>query len=444
MAVNLEKIRQDRAARQFAGELWDAPEGDTNIYVACGPRPDDDAPYWHCKMHYGLGSKGFSQAMCLEPSENPVLNDPAFIEQVEALKKNLGGGCAVCEEIAAGRPVSSKEDQDGKPSSRWLFLIMPISFRSDSRAAWQAQPPAVKGFLCGYNVWDKLCDQFGSLGDITDTNAATLIKVNRQGKKLQTKWDIQPDVETVRKPMKLSAEQVKMLADMVKPGGTCDPLRILASMARERTAVEALLKGLKTDDGAYEEVKEGEAETAEEPAKDSGTFKPPTGKKADAKKAEPKSEPKKAPKDDGELKQLTAKHGAPPNCFKIDPDPGEAMCQACPFKMPCANHCGVPIPPDPGSDGDASAEDSDNASTPGIPVEQAEPEKMYTLGETDDQYVYKGPAKGKHLFTGPDGKPVKVEPGVTVYPVEMSPDDDPGLKALEQQLAAKKAKGAKK
>lgn len=437
--VNLDKIKQERAKAQFAGELIDFPEGETACYFAAFPYPDDEVPYASTKMHYGLGPKGFSQGMCLEPAINEVLNNPHFNEQLALLDKDLSGGCPVCEDRDAGKKVSGDPEQDGKPSGRYLYIVMPKLYRPNANAAFQPWPKGmeVKGFLVGWKVWDKILDQFGACGDITDPDAVILIRVIREGKKLSTKWEIQPDIETARKPIKLSKEERAMVADMMKPGGPCDPYRILASMARTRQNLADLLKGIKADDGAYEEVKD-DAKTEDKPAEGGKDFKPPPGKGGGAKKDTAAKKPAKEEPGDGELKQLTAKHGSPPNCFKVDPDPGEEMCQKCPFKVPCANHCGVPVPPDPGQPGSSDDAAETHEADGGILVEQAEPEKMYTIGDTDDQYTYKGPAKGKHLFVGPDGKPVKLESGAIVKPVE-STDDDPGLKKLEAELAAKKA-----
>lgn len=451
-AVNLEKIKQERAKQQFGGELMDFPEGETGTYIAALPYPDDEVPFASLKMHYDLGPKGKFSCMCLEPSNNEVLNNPNFIAMAKEMEKDLSGGCPACEDIDAGKPVSGKPvGEDGKAvgraGGRWLCIIMPMTYRANPTQNFQPwRSVEVKGFLVGYRVWDAICDQFGSCGDITDPDAATLIRVCRVGKKMQTKWEIQPDIETAKKPIKLGKEHRAALAEACKPGGACDPYKIIVGMAKTRQQMMDALKGIGEGADGYEESKpEGEAAAAEE-SKPAGSFKPPTGtKKAEA--AKPETKPKEAakkPAGDSELVKLTAAHGAPPSCFKIDADPNDPMCQACPFKGPCASHLGVPPIPDPS--GDASAEDGDSAdaATPEqIKVEEAVVDQLYTF-DTDDQYTFKGQAKGKFLFIDPAGKPFKADPGTLITPVAQADDDDPALKALEATLAAKKKAGGKK
>lgn len=468
MGINVDKMKQDRANRQSGGEIWDAPEGDNQIYVAAPPR-EVDVPYIETKMHYGLGFGKVKNAMafCLEPATNPLLNNTDFLEQLEALGKDLSGGCEVCERLDAGEAVCQDPDQSGKAQSRWLWIISPIAHRSDPRQPFRANAQEeVKGLLSGYRVWDALCDLFGQAGDITDMDKATLARLIRTGTKINTKWEVQPDVETLRKPMKLKPTLRELIASATAPGEAYDPLRILAGMAKGREDVAKLFVRAASK-GEYEETNTEGSPEGEQPEKPAGKFAPPGAAKgksqaqvpaggskpaATASKPAPKTESKPNGKStaaanaNAKLKQLIAERGPAPSCYQVDPDPEAEICIKCPWNVECFTHCGVPLPEAP-ADADAGSEESESAASDELTVEQCEKDKQYVVG--DETLTFTGAAKGKFYFKAEDGSPRKFEPGTAVQLAadaepESTPDDDAKMKELEAELAARKGKPAAK
>lgn len=457
MTLNLDKMKQERADKTISGDIWDVTEGEHNVYIVPPSRDTDEMPSWEFKMHYGLGPKGYSQVMCLEPANNPILVKHEFIEACQKLKLNLDGGCPVCEAVDAGTFTSVKDNETGKPSGRWLWTVMPISTRTDTRAPFVPFPKSeVKGHMCGWTVWDQIMDVFGQCGDITNPDDATLVRITRAGKKLDTKWTIGVDVETVKKSLKLSKDQRALIAALTQPGGDCDPYILVAKQAKPRASIEALMKG----PAAAGEYEEQAAPAAEGQTEGDGSFKPPPGKKgaAPAKPAPAAAKPAAATSakptpakgkssDDALVLKLVQAHGEAPPCFKQDCDPNDPPCQACSFKEPCARAIGVPVPPDPEPEAteEAPAEEGADEAPPGIAVEECQAGVNYHVNGMEA--VYKGLAKGKHYFISRrSGKTLVVAPGTVVETVaeEDGGDDDEELRLLEAELAKKAKPAAKK
>lgn len=437
MAINLEKMKAERARRAGGGETWNAPEGDTAVYIAPPSRDDDDAPYWGFAVHWGLGKKGKNMSVCLDATEQPILQHPDLLEELKKQGKNIDGGCPVCDELAAGHL-----SDDCKRQSRWLWIVSPIKTRASAQEAFRPwnQPDFVTALLTSYRVWDSIADVFGSAGeDITNPESAVLVRIIREGTKLKTKWDVQPDFETLRKGMKIPASTRKALADACKKGGKCDPYRIIASMARSRDEVVKLLAGTAEADDEYDETDLPSGESgSEQPAAASDKMPPKPGAKAegDAKHAQaakagtaaPKSA-KPASKGDGsELDKLKAKHGDPPACFTMDPDSGEEQCRKCPFKKPCAETFGVPVPPDitPAKPKPAAKPAAAPPPEPEVGEKIAAKDcvagQMYLM-EDGTPALYKGSAKQFHFFVGDGDKRFRVKADDLVESVPDDPDD---------------------
>jgi hypothetical protein len=467
MPINLQKMAEERAKRALGGEMITLKEGETRVYVCAFARPEDDTPYYEYKMHYGLGNDGKKSHFCLEPQYNRVLLLDAFAEQAAALKKVIGEGCPTCEKVDRGESISSNPDESGKPQSRWLFIISPRGHRSDVRqnfTPWGQDE--VRGLDAPYRVWNGIMDQFGGCGDLTDMDAAIYIRIIREGVKLNTKWDVQADIETARKPLKMDKVFREMVATAVAPGGPFDPLRLIANMVRNRSELEKYLA--EKTDGEYSEPPGGET-----PPPDQSNFKPPTkGKPAATQAPKPAAPPTKQPPAAGatkaappkpaakatngvsnantQLKALTAKHGQPPPCFQVDADPGAEICVGsvlagvegdappCPFNKLCFDHMGVTLPTEPPNTPVETVEEVEEVAA--MTVEQCVAGESYVVNGING--VFKGLAKGAYYFIGDDTKAFKVEPGTVVEaPADEAPADDDSdakMAALEQELASRK------
>lgn len=442
--VNIDKMNAERDKAKGAGDFYDFAEGETCCYVCPPAREDDDMPYWELKVHYGMGSSGKGFCACLDPSTNPIISNPAMQEQLKALKKKTDGGCPVCEGQDEGK---LNEDFDAK--SKWLWIFVPMKYRKSSKEKYR---PTDEGPVCvfgGWQIWDGTMDVFGQNGDITDPDAAVLARVTREGTGKQTGYDVQSDVESVKNNVVLDEELRGRIDEAMQPGGPLDPYRILASMFKSRADV---LKQLDGDDEEpeYEEGDTAANDTEEESRETAkGKFKPPGKDKAKA--AEPAKQASKPAGKDAKAKaapkakeldmaKLTKERGAAPSCFKVDPDAESDVCQACPWKVDCAEACGVPVPPDPAGESEGGAESLE-------PIEASaavEGQKYLVDGKLA---VYKGPAKGLHYFTLVDGGTAKAKPGDMVEPVSENgevagpdEDEDADLAQLKRELAAKAAK----
>lgn len=460
MPINVDKVNEERARRNSGGELWDAPEGDTNCLIIAPPRATDELPFIETRMHYGLGPKSKRSCMCIEPAVNPLMLNKEFREVLELMKKDLGGGCVVCERDDKGLWVTRDPEQNTKPGSRWMWLLSPISSRTDPRAAFKPWPAhEVKGFFVGYKVWDAMSDLFGQAGDITDMNAAVLARISRVGKKLSTNWTIGCDVETTRKPFVVPKDLRAIIAEVVTPMGACDPLKLIANFAINREEQEKIFA--EDDQAAQNEYSETTEETA--PPAD-GKFKPPakgksqvsvpagnTGKAAGATKAPPVKQPAKtAPATstgtaaaNAKMKALIAERGPQPSCYEIDPDPGEPTCLKCPWNKECFSKCGVELPEAEPEEVPAEEQAVDGM----VAVEDCEAGTQYMVNGAPA--TYKGPAKGAFYFTGEDGKAVRVTAGESVEVMaaaeEEAPandDNEAAMAKLEAELQARKARTA--
>lgn len=468
--VNMDKLKAERERRKGGGDFLTLPEGETAIYICPQFRPEDELPFWEWKVHYGFlpGEKGM--AICLSHKNNPILENPLLVEQLKAIGKideekginPLNDGCMVCEELDKG----SLSDR-AKQQSRWTWIVVPMKTRASSGVPWVPWSPTdyVAPFNTGYTMWDSLGDKFAEGGDITDPDRAALVRVIRKGTGQKTEWDAQPDMETVRTPLKLSQSTRSAIQKAMSPGGPCDPYRIIAGMVKSRKDIERLLNG--DQQAAADEFEPKKSDD------DKSKFAPPGSDKSETKTDEPPKRPRgrplgsinkpktepapssqtktpKVPKN-GELDlvALTASKGSPPpSCFRVDPDSEEEMCQKCPWKVECATYLGVPVPPDPPVvQASGEVESEEQAESVEIGVEQCELGVSYFV---DGKLVeFKGSAKGRYYFLTDEGESLKLETGVKVMAVgedsapsgdEQSSEADDDMAKLEAKLAEQRAK----
>lgn len=470
--VNMDKLKAERERRKGGGDFLTLPEGESAIYVCPQFRPEDELPFWEWKVHYGFmpGDKGM--AVCLSHKNNPILDNPALVEQLKAIGKideekginPLNDGCMVCEEFDKGT-ISDR----AKQQSRWTWIVVPMKTRASSSVPWVpwSPPDHVAPFNTGYGLWDSLGDKFGEVGDITDPDAATLVRIIRTGTGQKTEWDAQADIETARAPLKLAQSTRAAIQNAMAPGGPCDPYRIVASMIKSRKEIEKLLKGdqqapadefepKKPDDDKSKFAPPGQGqdskgETKTEEPKKRGPGRPPGStnkpKNPDPPKQSMKEEPKPEtvkPVKNGELDiaALTASKGsAPPSCFRVDPDSEEEECQRCPWKVECATYLGVPVPPDPvGANGEDEEPEDDAHDVVEVSVDQCELGASYLVD--GKRAEYKGAAKGKYYFMTDEGESIKLgaDAKVTTVPEEASDGGDDEIAKLAAKLAEQRAK----
>lgn len=479
MAINLEKMAQDRANAQKGADDFKMPVGDTALYIAPPARPDDDLPYIEVLMHWGLG-KNNQMVMCQDAANNELMRNPHLVEMAKKrgiatgtvkvgkdTKECIAGGCAVCKKLDEGG-LSERQ----KAKRAWLWMISPILARADARKPFAPWPDGVTlvPYLSSFTVWTGIVDQFAACGDITNPEAASYVRVIREGKgATDTKYNVQPHLETVKQPVAISKQLAALIASDMAPGEKCDPYTHLASKLRNEDEVNEMINGTKSGEEYEEEAAspEGSAETG------AGSHSPPSAGKP--KVAASKPAPAAAPASTGKpAQQAPAKPAASkpvpkpatkpapkvedPACFGLDPDPGTEDCKKCPSMAACFAKCGVELP---GEGESESAEDVPAASEQPaadeeivVAVTDCVKDAEYQLVGANDgvKVTYKGVGKGKHMFMQVGGTALfKLEPGdhvkQLVTPEEASgPSEDvPGdstddsaadeLAKLERELA---------
>lgn len=304
MGVDLDAMRKAREEKAKGADFHTFAEGDTLCYICPPCREGDSLPFVEVMVNYGLkGDKGM--AVNLDSDRNKVLQHDALVEYLTQAGKDIAGGDPVAEYIAAGNARNEEHAKRIKAQSRYMWNIVPLKYRQSSSAKWsEIEPKVVVPYMAGFSVWDGVMEVFGNEGDITDPNRPILVRINRKGKgQNDTKYQVHPDSDSIRKPTPLSEELQANVAAALAPGGTGDLYKIIAGMTKSRADIVAMLSGvaLSDDDDAA-------------PAKASGD----------------------------------APEGAP-TCYGQDIAPNDPECQACEFKEGCAAVVGVAVPPDPGA-----------------------------------------------------------------------------------------------
>lgn len=398
--VNLKKMRDNRDRRR--GKVYmDFDPGDHAVYICPPFRDEDDTPWWEYSIHWGVG-KG---SICLNPAFNAILQSPAFIEQAKELEKDFSGGCPICEAFDAG--AVGKESQS---TNKWIFVIHPVKTRTDTGNSFSKWPDenTVVPIRASWTVYTGIEEKFLEFDeDITDPDGAKLVRIVREGKgKNNTSYDVQHDLETIKKPFVVSKALRVKIAEAMAPGGKCDPYRLIANEIKTRAELEALLAGADPKSAEYEEVEE---ETEEEGEETEEKHAPPTTKKEGKKeKAAPQRKKAEAKSKNGvskkkEEEDLVALRGPQPSCFKIDPAPEDDECKACPWKVECFEHNGLEVPGDP--TGAATDVEVDQVHDEGGKfVNECEAGTDYVM-EDGAVATYKGVGRGgKHMFKSEDGE----------------------------------------
>jgi len=448
MPVDVQKMREARAEKQKGADLWTPSVGDTIIYVCPPCREEDPLPFVEVKVHYGINPKGKSMSICLDVSTNTVLANSNLKAALvtKGKEKAIAGGCPVCEDLDKGVIKDDKRAKEMRAQSRYLWNLIAMRFRSSGSVPYQPLPEVDKivPLMCGYRVWDKIIEQFESMGDLTDFEKAYCLKLNRKGTGMTTEWDVQPDIDSVREPLKLGKSTRAAIRTALAEGGPGDLYTIIAGMIRDRAGVIKIM----SDAAMIEEEAAPDAVVDE-----TAGAKSEMPQHADYKKA----------------------------CYGTDCAPADLECQKCEAKVDCAPLCGVEVPPDvakpkpagakPGPKPKPSPTVVAKANGSGKKTESApepEAEEAATMATIEagkcklgDSYVledgtiaeYKGSAKGSHFFQDSEGKRTKLAATAAVGVIEgddseAEADEEPeapaakskGLDDLEKALSAAKAK----
>jgi len=246
----------------------------------------------------------------------------------------------------------------------FLFGVTPVKWRANPTAPWAAlgaKPGVYKRVPKG--VWMKIVDVMGEVGNITNMDAATFIRIDRVGTSKNTEYEVLADTETLRKPASLLPATREAIQDAMRPGGGCDLFRFVARDLKSYGEISAALSGVKIeDDGPPERgahVIEDAQDSASAPAPDPVQPPRPAPAKTTPSMALDRLVPAvtapvppavvpvaalpQAPATavSKAAKRLASELAAKPpkTCFSLD-HAYDAECRACEFQEPCAFLCG--------------------------------------------------------------------------------------------------------
>ena len=267
MSVDLNKTKKKRAEIQSSGEFWNPNEGDTRLYLGAPCRGEADVdepttglPFIELKVHYSVGDKeGMTVCHNQEVGDASILRHPFVVEQLRKRGVVLpaeGTECPVCQAIYNG-DMDQEKAQKCRAQTRYMWWVVPTDFRASSAEQWNKLHPKAVVYFCGQTVHTSFLDAINENGDITDPNAAVLVKVEKKGKGLATKYKVQVDVESAKRPIKLSKEVVRICKEATKPEGGCDLFKVVANMYRNPADVMAMLTGVKVEEGEGEATEDG-------------------------------------------------------------------------------------------------------------------------------------------------------------------------------------------
>lgn len=272
MPVDTEKMREYKESQQKGGEFLSFDEGETLVYVHPPCRDDDEheptagMPFVPVGVHYDIG-KTKSMVISLSPDDNPIIEHPFVKAELKKRKVRLTGEDPVKKAIDDG-DMSDDEADAARLQTKYLWGMTPIGFRKMSKGAYVdlSQKPGIA--IVGKMINEGLMDLFTEHGDITDPDAAVLVRICRTGSgRMKTKYEVKLDPDTAKKPKQLSKKERALL--MKALGDDCDLFRLTANMIKSPAEVQAILDGVKIKVEEDEEDDEDELDETP-PAKKKG------------------------------------------------------------------------------------------------------------------------------------------------------------------------------
>jgi hypothetical protein len=264
-AQKKEDVSRKLKERQ-TGNMWSKiEEGEFLCYIHPQIYPNDKHPHTEdfnfievC-MHYNLGGKKNGQ-VCLDHKTNPILSHPILQSFVANREKNAFKiapklSCEACEKIESGEI----DDTKNKQQLKWVIGLTPVYYRKSKDEKWTKLKFKPRFLVAGPQIFndyiDKMSDLAASDIDPTDPNAVVFLKLSRDGVEYNTKYTVEIDVTSIRKPVKLDKEQRAILAKVVKPKGDLDLFKIVAHFTKSPNQISALIVGAETtDDGESAEM----------------------------------------------------------------------------------------------------------------------------------------------------------------------------------------------
>jgi hypothetical protein len=252
--VKMDKMRQRYEEQQTGGgEFYSFDVGETLCYVHPPCREDDESeptdgvPYVPVTVHFSVG-KNKNMVVSLDSERNPILDHP-FIKRI--LKKRkvklTDDPCPVGKELESGSWDDDEADE-ARPQTKYLWGITPLRYRKKSSFEWSRLAVKPEVVFAGKQIYDGVMEAFFDNGDISDPDAAVLVRIIRKGKDRLTKYEVKVDPTTLKKPFKVPAKLRAMLAKFMAVDSDGDLFRIVGNMIKGHAEVEAIIQGVKVDD----------------------------------------------------------------------------------------------------------------------------------------------------------------------------------------------------
>lgn len=266
MAVNIGAMRKDKEARDAAakrGADWfNIQAGETLLYIAPPCREEDELPYVQLVVHYGIGPKN-RMLPSLDVGINKILTDPRVVAIMEARDgfevPNKDTTCPISQEwerLDAAGDESARDDI--KRNNRFLFNAIPWRFRKSKTDDWEELPrDKVMPMMCGKTVWDGIIEVFFEEGDITDPTKAILVRVQKTGTGMSTRYKVAADSGSIRDPIRLNKAQKAACREALAEGGAGDFYKMIGEMVVDAPGVERMLAGVE-EEAAEEDESAGQ------------------------------------------------------------------------------------------------------------------------------------------------------------------------------------------
>lgn len=249
--IDLESMRRDRKRAdkpKFDGiDILTFEELEYLVYIT--PPVHGTTPYVEVQAQYQIG-----------PNKRQILNasslegDPGFLAALEARDLSWDD-VAEGWEMAEAYAKANRGNKRIQLKDKWYFGCVVLATRRSSRDDWEWEDkPEFQAIAAGKTIFNGITDVFFDEGDITDPDAAILIRITRKGQKLETEYTIRVDSDSLREPHQLDPDLWDRLEKQLVPGGDADLMRLVAQLVRSSEKVEAVLDG--TDGDNDEESEE--------------------------------------------------------------------------------------------------------------------------------------------------------------------------------------------
>ena len=285
--VDMDKMRKDRTRSDRRGqgaELWKMEEGEHLLYICPPVHEVDPMVYVECQVHYGVG-----------PNNRMVVNLEDLVDMdplIEAFEKRENFSM---DDAIEGWDYMLEYSEDSgidriqiKP--RWLFNVVPLQHRRSKRHDWQPGKGDPVVLMCGKTIYDGITDLFFDEGDISDPDAAILVKIAKKGSGLGTEYNVTADTTTLKKPLELDEELWDTIEEYLQPGKDGDLYALLARFCRTKAQIDDIIHGRESDDDDDDDDEEREEKRR------STKIRTASSRRRSKKKTESEEAPKAKPK----------------------------------------------------------------------------------------------------------------------------------------------------